>query len=343
MAHPGVDARLEAVATEALSLVGAGASLVDVDADGFPSVAVSRGREREPQPNDRTLHVTAAGQVCRLRLEVTVSTPERTISSDRPLLQQFATLAAAALDDALSFERERAASIALQRSLLPSALPDVPGLAVAVRYLPSGDRSLVGGDWYDVLQLGETRTIVMVGDISGHGPQEASIMAAARVAFAAYALEALPPAAIVDKVDRLLALLAPTHLATAALAVIDLEARELTVVNAGHPPVIRIDRTGAAAVVGDRRPALLGVPEAMKQPTPQPIAIQPGDRLLLYTDGLIEAWERRSENGIAALLEAVEGFKGSADELCEHALSARGDDARTTDDICVLAVSLYPP
>ena len=259
--------------------------------------------------------------------------------ADRAVLGQLALLASGAIDDARRLEQERVASLELQRSLLPAELPDDELITVAARYLASERTNRVGGDWYDVVALREGCYAAVVGDVMGHGLREASLMAAMRVAFHAYAIEDATAAGVVERVDRLFTRLAPDHLATAVLVVLDAHQHHMSIVNAGHPPPVRIDPLGHAELIESGRSLPLGVRPDDQRPDPGPMPVERGTKLLLYTDGLTERVDRAGGDGEAAILDAVEGFRGSVDGLCERVLAALLPE-RSGDDTCLLALGI---
>jgi serine phosphatase RsbU (regulator of sigma subunit) len=167
------------------------------------------------------------------------------------------------------------------------------------------------------------------------------LMAAVRVAFHAYAFENESAATVVDRVDRLFSRLAPDHLATVVVCRFDVARTALTVVNAGHPPPVRIDPDGTASLLEAGRSLPLGVRPAEARDRSEPLVLDVGTRLVLYTDGLTERVDRAGGDGDAALLAAVAGFEGSVQELCDHVLRTLIPDPRpSADDTCVLALEL---
>jgi serine phosphatase RsbU (regulator of sigma subunit) len=342
MAVPGLADRLTEVCDRAMALVTGCRARLELRGAGLGrGIVVERGDASD----DGVVRVAVPARTGMGVLDVWPPPDARFGDVDQAVLRQFALLASGAIDDARRLDRERAASIGLQRSLLPGALPQLPGLTAAARYVASGHANQVGGDWYDLIDLGpegQAVCLAIVGDVMGHGLREASLMSAVRVAFHAYAVED-EPTDIVDRVDRLLARLAPDHLATVVVCRFDLRQRAVSVVNAGHPPPVRIDPDGRASLVEDGRSLPLGVRATESRPRSQPRRLAPGTRLLLYTDGLTERIDRAGGNGDAAILEAVIGFRGSVQELCDHVLETLvPSDHPASDDTCVLAVELTP-
>ena len=184
---------------------------------------------------------------------------------------------------ALASELEMAQQI--QRSILPRELPRVPGLAVAARYVPM---TSVAGDFYEFHQIDATRLAILVADVSGHGVPAALIASMVKIAFAAQAEHAAQPGRVLQSMNRIFQGKLERSFITAAYAVVDRAARSIAYSSAGHPPAIiaRADGTLDYLSTGG---IMLGFVD-----TPYPettTAFVPGDRLLLYTDGLIEAPE----------------------------------------------------
>jgi serine phosphatase RsbU (regulator of sigma subunit) len=348
MAVPGLAARLREVCDRALALVDGQRARLELRQPGrgrAQGTVVERGDRAAGNENG----LVRVGVPARTGIGVLEVWPRPGASfgeADRAVLGQFALLASGAIDDALRLDRERSESVTLQQSLMPGALPELPGLNAAARYMASGRISQVGGDWYDLIDIGpsdERACLAIVGDVMGHGLREASLMAALRVAFHAYALADEPAATIVDRVDRLFSRLAPDHLATVVVCRLDLGAMALTVVNAGHPPPVQIQPDGRASLVKAGRSLPLGVRPDEARELSDVLRLESGTKLLLYTDGLTERIDRAGGDGDAALLAAVQGFRGSVQELCDHVLDAMIPSVRPSgDDTCVLALELTP-
>ena len=167
---------------------------------------------------------------------------------DRRVLVELAARAGVALDNAVLFGAERRLALTLQRSLQPTALPQLPGIELAARYLPGAGGRDVGGDFYLGHPLEDGRLLLVIGDVMGHGPQAAARMGQLRAVLAAYAYDGDPP-------DRVLA-----HVSVRAPALLDLPmatvlagdlrpgARGLTFALAGHPPPLIAPLDGRAGV-----------------------------------------------------------------------------------------------
>ena len=182
---------------------------------------------------------------------------------------------------ALASELEMAQQI--QRSILPRELPRVPGLAVAARYVPM---TSVAGDFYEFHQIDATRLAILVADVSGHGVPAALIASMVKIAVAAQAEHAAQPGRVLQSMNGIFQGKLERSFITAAYAVVDRAARSITYSSAGHPPAIiaRADGTLDRLSTGG---IMLGF---VDMPYPETTtAFVPGDWLLLYTDGLIEA------------------------------------------------------
>jgi len=182
--------------------------------------------------------LVAGGKVIGV-LHVGSLTGRRFTGDDVELLQLAADRAATAVASLMAQE-DRIAAEALQRSLLPSALPVAEGAEMAVRYVPGA--GVVGGDWYDVFTLPTGQLGVVIGDVAGSGLPAAVIMGRMRSALRAYALETVDPAGVLAKLDAKMQHFEPGALATVAYAVFDrawtgcTSARPGTTPRSSHPP-----------------------------------------------------------------------------------------------------------
>ena len=179
--------------------------------------------------------MVAGGRVIGV-LHVGSLMPRQFTGDDVELLQLAADRAAAAVQS-MSARSDRAAAEALQRSLVPSALPAVAGTEMAARYVPGA--GAVGGDWYDVFALPSGQLGVVIGDVAGSGLAAAVIMGRMRSALRAYALETLDPAEVIGRLDRKMQHFEPGAIATVSYAVIEPALDRMHVCLAGHfPPVM---------------------------------------------------------------------------------------------------------
>ena len=259
------------------------------------------------------------------------------LSDEVALIEQFARYASMALDMSARFEREHELAITLQHAMLPPAPPDVRGLEVAWRYRPAQARD-IGGDWYDVFNVDNGDVVLVVGDVMGHDLRAAAIMGQLRLALQAYAIDGYPPSEVVDRADRLLHRLDPTLLATLAYGVLDRDRRHLVLSNAGHPPPLLIDPTGEARPLMGALSVPLGtdVSHARHRQVEYDLAV--GERLLFYTDGLVEDRRRSFDEGLSQLISSLRGAPRTPEEVCDTALSVRGE--YRMDDVCVLCAAI---
>lgn len=210
----------------------------------------------------------------------------------------------------LAVERELQMARRIQMSLLPRELPKVPGLDLAARYLPM---TAVAGDLYDVVDLGPSRTGVLVADVAGHGVPAALVASMVKLAFSAQADDAHDPARVLSAINRILCRHVGGTFVTAVYAVFDTRARTIHVANAGHPPLL-LGRADRHVIQSDEHGLLLGVmPDAVY--TNSVLDMREGDYALLYTDGMSEAQNPRGD-----FLDV--------DRIGEWVASAGGHDAR---------------
>ena len=260
---------------------------------------------------------------------------------DAVVLQLAASRAAPGVQRARLMEalqREHSSAIALQRSLLPERLPVVVGVPVAARYLPSRDE--VGGDWYDLLTLNRGAVAIAIGDVAGHGVRAAALMAELRSSMRAYAADGHSPAAVLERVDRLVKGSTERRMATAGCAVYDPETRCLRYATAGHPPPLLVPAEGEPRLLRiEADPPLGTVPYAAY--AEQDCLLEGGDTVVFYTDGLVERRGEPLDAGLARLREAARGVHG-AEAMCRTLTRKLVPSAGGTDDIAMVALHCEP-
>ncbi|MEV8517368.1 GAF domain-containing SpoIIE family protein phosphatase [Dactylosporangium sp. NPDC051484] len=277
------------------------------------------------------------GQVIGV-LYVGTRAPRRFTGQDIELLQLVADRAAHATVARLH-SLDHAAAHALQRSLLPARPPRLPGLDLAVRYVPGAEIG-VGGDWYDVFDLPSGYIGIAVGDVAGNGLRAAVVMGRIRSALRAYAMETDDPAEVLTRLDREVQRFEPDAMATAIYAVIGPDLATLTLSNAGHLPPVGIEPGGAGRLTVVKPDLPLGTDLRIARYTTE-LPLPVGQCMLFYTDGLVERRDRSLTAEIRRLAEAL-GAGHSAEELCTAAMAAMLDDAAPTDDIAMLALRRTP-
>jgi PAS domain S-box-containing protein len=230
--------------------------------------------------------------------------------------------------------REHEIADALQRSLLPERSFDLRHLEVATYYRAGVAGTQVGGDWYDVIELGESRTALVVGDVMGRGVAAAAIMGQVRAAVRAYARLGLPPAVLLESVDAVVRDLAPDQIVTCVYAVFDPADLVLRFANAGHLPLLVRYADGSSARLGGEPHPPLGVGTPFT--VTQEVHLPPGASVLLYTDGLVERRGEDLEAGIESLLQFASALDVPLEEMPEALVRSRLPEGVTDDDVAVL-------
>jgi phosphoserine phosphatase RsbU/P len=257
-------------------------------------------------------------------------------SEDVALLQLAADRAATAVTSLIAQE-DRIAAEALQRSLLPSALPATDGAQMAVRYVPGV--GTVGGDWYDVFTLPGGQLGMVIGDVTGSGLPAAVIMGRMRSALRAYALETADPAEVLAKLDAKMQHFEPGALATVAYAVVHPGLERMDICLAGHyPPVIA--SPGRPAELADIPAGLMigAAPGARRQQAT--LEISPGALVCFYTDGLIERRGQTIDHGLDRLCHEVAAQPPGA--VCAAVMAAMVGAEPAHDDIALLMFRRRP-
>jgi PAS domain S-box-containing protein len=241
---------------------------------------------------------------------------------------------------AARLKRERALVTQLQEALLPEA-PALPDLDLAVRYLPAGSESTVGGDWYDVLALDERRVLLAVGDVAGHGLPAAAMMAQLRNALRGIAFAGRPPDEILGTLNDMLLGTAPEEMATCLCGIYDTHQAVFEWAIAGHPPPVLFDRSLHTRLLTEPAGPPLGMPGAVYKTTSA--ALPAGATLVLYTDGLVEERGRPIDVGLEQLRDVVDALGDRpVEEVCESVAEAMFIGRERTDDVCLVVARPLP-
>jgi GAF domain-containing protein/anti-sigma regulatory factor (Ser/Thr protein kinase) len=260
---------------------------------------------------------------------------------DLSVLELAAARAAPAIERARllgELEREHRNAVLLQQSLLPRRLDMVLGISVAARYLPA--REEVGGDWYDVIELPGGRVGVVIGDVVGHGLQAAALMGQLRTALHAYALIGHTPGRTLELVNQFAVTIGPDAMATAAFAIVDIDAELVHFASAGHLPPVVIAADGGARLMEVSIAPPLGAFAYTSCPEHE-LLFGAGETMLLYTDGLIERPRVPLGQSLEQLLLAVTGAT-TAEDACLLAMDRLVPPRGPRDDVAVIAVHPDP-
>jgi serine phosphatase RsbU (regulator of sigma subunit)/anti-sigma regulatory factor (Ser/Thr protein kinase) len=262
---------------------------------------------------------------------------------DAALLQLVGDRVALAVGRAHLFEQERHIAETLQRSLLPEQLPQIPGLGVAVRYLPAGSGMEVGGDWFDMFELGDGRVVLAMGDVVGRGVRAAALMGKLRTALEAYAFDGRSPEEVVQRLHALMERQHRAEMATLLYVAIDPDRESAELASAGHMPLLIRGPNGETRFAGrTASPPLGALPfvrfDAMR------VDIEQGSTLILFTDGLVEVRGTSIELRLDELRRTVETSPKDPEVLCDAVLERMLGHQEPQDDVAllVLSVSLLP-
>ncbi|MFJ7057821.1 SpoIIE family protein phosphatase [Streptomyces griseobrunneus] len=256
---------------------------------------------------------------------------------ERNLLMALGTSIAQSLQRAMLYEQEHDLAEGLQQAMLPRRIPAVPGAQVAVRYRSARLGRDIGGDWYDLIPLPGGRVGAVIGDVQGHDTHAAAVMGQLRIVLRAYAAEGHSPATVMARASVFLHELDTDRFATCTYAEVDLTTGVVQLVRAGHvDPLVR-DVDGSCR----RMPSDGGLPlglsaEFGRLEYPVTTAeLDPGQTMILFTDGLVELPGSDLDEGMQLLTTLVsngpQNLQKLADGLCD-AVDVRGGQ----DDVALL-------
>jgi serine phosphatase RsbU (regulator of sigma subunit)/PAS domain-containing protein len=250
-------------------------------------------------------------------------------------------LAFAAAREQLADTEERAAeehrlAVRLQQAITPRSSQPLaaPGLDVAARYRPSGQESLVSGDWYDTLLLPSKEVLVVVGDIAGHGLDAVTGMVTMRNSLRGLAVTGAGPATLLGWLNAAACHFTDSIIGTVICGLYDPASRSLRWARAGHLPPILV-RGGRARALSLPQGLLLGAdPDATYSEIVTPLQL--GDLLLLFTDGLIERRDQPIDDALDSLLAVASRPVGDIGGYADYVVAEAASN--TEDDACLVAV-----
>jgi PAS domain S-box-containing protein len=280
--------------------------------------------------------VAASGPIGTITF-VSAESGRRFSPADLVLAEELGRRAGTAVENARLYSERSHIARTLQASLLPDALPEVPGFEVASMYRPAGQETFVGGDFYDAFES-SSGWMLLIGDVTGRGAEAAALTAQARHTLRIAATLLGDPVAAVRQLNRALA--DKSELSICTVAIVHLRRRGpvtvATVLCAGHPPPMLV-RDGIARPVG--RPGPLVGAWGDSTWTTDSIELRGGELLVLYTDGVIDADGGEERFGDARLAQCLHGARDPRDAV-ERIRGALGsfEEGAQADDTAVLAV-----
>ena len=258
----------------------------------------------------------------------------------RSSVMTIADLAAQAVERANRYDSEHELITTLQHRLLGTVVAP-PGLEVATRYLPASRAVGIGGDWFDLITTGPSSFVLVIGDVTGHGVEAVVAMAQLRAVVNGLLRSGEPIDTLFDRADAMLD--SPDRLlATVELFEVDVARSILRYTSAGHPWALRRSGSGAVELLDRAQQSLLGVPS--RRGAPAEIAIEPGDVVVAYTDGLVERRGEPINVGIGRLVDRLAAAPDDVDadrlagELLEASGIAPSSPVALDDDIALVVL-----
>ncbi|MDX3095376.1 SpoIIE family protein phosphatase [Streptomyces sp. ME01-24h] len=269
---------------------------------------------------------------------------------ERHLLIALSGSIAQSLQRAILFDQEHDLAQGLQTAMLPRTIPRIPGTEIAVRYRSARLARDIGGDWYDVVAMPGGRVAVIVGDVQGHDTHAAAVMGQLRIALRAYAGEGHSPASVMARASAFLYELDTDRFATCLYAQVDPATGSALLVRAGHiDPVVRqSDGTVRGLPTAGGLPLGLSAQFGRPDYPVTPAELDPGDTLLMFSDGLVERPGADLDVGVRRLSAALCAGPHQVQDLADH-LTAVMSEQDTDDDMALLLLrrdsdaSPHPP
>ncbi|MDX1933666.1 MAG: SpoIIE family protein phosphatase [Capsulimonadales bacterium] len=261
---------------------------------------------------------------------------------DAELLVAFAHQAAVAVENARLYAQECSIAETLQKAFLPELPTNITGFEIGRVYSPGSRVSAVGGDTYDVFTLQDGRIAALIADVSGQGTYAATQAIMAKYTVRAYALENPHPSSVLSRMnDALVEQTTDSTFLTCCFALIDPKSRRVTLASAAHPPALHCQANSRCCHAVGTEPGLIaGFLHKQDYPT-QEIRMAPGDVLVMYTDGVIEARRHKTLFAQERLVRVIqENVHLSAQEIAAAIYAAVTDyvDNDRQDDLALLVL-----
>ncbi|NEA20124.1 SpoIIE family protein phosphatase [Streptomyces halstedii] len=256
---------------------------------------------------------------------------------ERNLLVALGSSIAQSLQRAMLYEQEHDLAEGLQQAMLPRRIPEVAGAQVAVRYRSARLGQDIGGDWYDIIPLPGGRVGAVIGDVQGHDTHAAAVMGQLRIVLRAYAAEGHRPSTVMARASVFLHELDTDRFATCSYAEVDPVTGVVQLVRAGHvdPLVRNVDGSCRKLASEGGLPLGLSAEFGQLDYPVSTIDLDPGQTMILYTDGLVELPGADFDEGMRLLetlvREGPQDLQRLADRLCEVV-----DERGGQDDVAVL-------
>ena len=308
------------------------------DARGWPPLSVEPvGGTGADRRSTGMMTVLSGADDTALWLEY--AQPRVTSEDDRVLVAALIGHLSLAVQHVRQFETAREASLTLQRAMMPTTRPPV---GFAVRYEPAVSPLEIGGDWYDVLAIGDDRIGIIVGDCVGSGLSAAAVMGQLRSSARALLVNGAPPARLIEELDSAATLIPGAYCTTVFVGTLDTSNGELTYSSAGHLPALLAAPDAPIEMLTEAS----SVPLAVQYPTTRPQAstqLRPGATLMLYTDGLVERRGLVIDDGIRCAGDVlIDTLNRSAEDVADAVLGKQSPPGGFDDDVAIV-VYRRPP
>jgi PAS domain S-box-containing protein len=347
---PTLNDLLAEVARRLLDIFEADAAEVQVDdaGDGQPVLCASGAQLRSADPDAEAAgrwheaRLTTDGQAIG-SLRVALQSGRSLTGLERALLRDAANHVSLLVRRMQLHEHEHRIATELQRGLLPTSLPELPGVELAARSHVAGLSAEVGGDWYDAFMLPGERLGLVIGDVTGSGICAASAMGQLRSVTRAFALgdpEPPSPAEVLTRLHRYHQRVGFEQLFTVLYLILDRAGGAVWWANAGHLPPLLRTRAGEVRVLEGAQ-SLMSLKDVVYEN--QQATVEEGDTLILYTDGLVERRGEVIDVSVERLGAAILSGPQDPEALCAYLLeSAWPRDTQREDDVTALVVRIAP-